>query len=171
MKTQRAWLFLTLLVLLLASGLQGAQAGRQRTVPSFKLPNVAGGFMTSDDLKGKVTVIDLWATWCHWCAEEVPVFNQLYDAFQDNDDVSVIGISVDSPRRDVPSKVRQLGMRYPVFIDDDRALQPFGPVRGLPTTVVISKDGTIYKQYEGAVPHKEEKIRQDIQRLLSEDSR
>ena len=129
-----------------------------------------GQEMTSDDVKGKVTVIDLWATWCHWCVEEVPMFNQLYDAFQGHDDVAVIGIAIDSPRRDVPSKVRQLGMRYPVLIDDQH-LQPFGPIRGLPTTIILDKDGRIYKHYEGAVPQKEEKIRQDIQRLLGDDSR
>jgi thiol-disulfide isomerase/thioredoxin len=221
MKTQQAWLFLTLLILLLAATLsvvgtynhstpisasvpapekvdtpygmvhmdailtyspstrmrlhqtatsfQAAQAGRQ-TVPYFKLQNVAGGFMTSEDLKGKVTVIDLWATWCHWCAEEVPIYNQLYDSFQGHDDVAVVGITVDSPRRDVQSKVRQLGMKYPVLIDDG-ALQPFGPVRGLPTTIVMSKDGKIYKHYVGAVSQKEEKLKQDIQQLLAEDSR
>jgi thiol-disulfide isomerase/thioredoxin len=221
MKTQQAWLFLTVPILLLAAtlpvvstyknstsipasvpapgkveapygmvymdailtyspltrmrlqqastGFQAAQAGRQ-TAAYFKLQNVAGGFMTSEDFKGKVTVVDLWATWCGPCVEEIPIYNQLYDAFK-GDDVALVGIAVQSPRRDIQSKVRQLGIKYPVLIGDDEALQAFGRILGFPTTVVMSKEGKIYKHYMGAVPHKEETIKQDIQHLLAEDSR
>ena len=59
-----------------STGSQVAQAGRD-TVSYFKLQNVAGGFMTSEDLKGEVTVVDLWATWCEPCVEEIPIYNQL----------------------------------------------------------------------------------------------
>jgi thiol-disulfide isomerase/thioredoxin len=172
MKTQQAWLFLAVPILLLAAtlpvvtGLE-AQAGRQ-TTPEFKLPNVAGGYMTSEDLKGKVTVVDLWATWCSHCAEEVPIFNRLYDTFKDQD-VAIVGIAVQSPRRDIPSKVRQLGMEYPVLIGDDQALHAFGRVEGYPTTVVLNKEGEIYRHYMGTVS--EERIKQDIQHLLAEGSR
>jgi thiol-disulfide isomerase/thioredoxin len=152
-----------------STGFQAAQAGRQ-TAAYFKLQNVAGGFMTSEDFKGKVTVVDLWATWCGPCVEEIPIYNQLYDAFK-GDDVALVGIAVQSPRRDIQSKVRQLGIKYPVLIGDDEALQAFGRILGFPTTVVMNKEGKIYKQYMGAVPHKEETIKQDIQHLLAEDSR
>jgi thiol-disulfide isomerase/thioredoxin len=152
-----------------STGFQAAQAGRQK-VAHFKLQNVAGGFMSSEDLKGKVSVVDLWATWCSPCAEEVPIYNQLYNAFE-GQDVAVVGIAVQSPRRDIPSKVRQLGIKYPVLIGDDEALHAFGRIQGYPTTIVMDKEGKIYKQYTGSVPHKEETIKQDVQRLLAEDSR
>ena len=138
-----------------ARRLQAAQAERD-AVAYFKLENVAGGFMTSEDLKGKVTVVDLWATWCHPCVEEIPIYNQLYDAFK-GQDVAILGIAVSSPRRDIPSKVRQLGIKYPVLIANDAASQAFGRIQGFPTTVVISKEGKIYKHYMGAVPNKEER--------------
>jgi thiol-disulfide isomerase/thioredoxin len=124
--------------------------------------------MTSEDLKGKVTVVDLWATWCGHCVEEIPIYNQLYDAFQ-GQDVAVVGIAVDSPRRDIPTKIRQLGIKYPVLIASDEG-RAFGGVQGFPTTVVISKEGKIYKRYMGTVAHKDEKIKQDIEHLLAEDS-
>ncbi len=151
-----------------STGLQAAQAERG-AVAYFKLENIAGGFMTSEDLKGKVTVVDLWATWCPPCVEEIPIYNELYDAFR-GQDVAIVGIAVESPRRDIPSKVRQLGIKYPVLIANDAAGQAFGRIQGFPTTVVISKEGKIYKRYMGAVPHKEERIKQDIEHLLAEDS-
>jgi len=150
-----------------STGLQAAQAERD-TVAYFKLENVAGGFMTSEDLKGKVTVVDLWATWCTPCVEEIPIYNQLYDAFR-GQDVAIVGIAVDSPRRDIPSKVRQLGIKYPVLTANDAAGHAFGRIQGFPTTVVISKKGKIYKRYMGTVPHKKERIKQDIEHLLAED--
>jgi len=150
-----------------STGLQAAQAERD-AVAYFKLENVAGGFMTSEDLKGKVTVVDLWATWCSHCVEEIPIYNQLYDAFR-GQDVAIVGIAFDSPRRDIPSKVRQLGIKYPILTANDAAGQAFGGIQGFPTTVVISKKGKIYKRYMGTVPHKEERIKQDIEHLLAED--
>src|SRR5262249_10381629 len=151
-----------------STGLQAAQAERD-TVAYFKLENVAGGFMTSEDLKDKVAVVDLWATWCTPCIEEIPIYNQLYDAFQ-GQDVAIVGIAVESPRRDVPSKVRQLSIKYPVLIANDAAGQAFRRIERFPTTVVINKEGKIYKRYIGGVPHKEERIKQDIEHLLAEDS-
>ena len=150
-----------------STGLQAAQAERD-AVSYFKFENLAGGFMTSEDLKGKVTVIDLWATWCELCVREIPIYNQLYDAFQ-SQDVAIVGIVVYSPRRDIPSKVRQLGIKYPVLIaDDETADKAFGRLQAFPTTVVISKEGKIYKRYIGAMAHKEERIKQDIEHLLAE---
>jgi thiol-disulfide isomerase/thioredoxin len=152
-----------------AADLQDTQAERN-TVGDFKLENIAGGFMTNEDLKGKVAVVDLWATWCNPCLEEIPIYNHLYEAFQ-GEDVAIVGIAVDSPRRDVPVRIRQLGIKYPILIGDDEAVRAFGRLQGFPTTVVIGKDGKIYKRYIGSVPHKEDRIKQDIQHLLVGDSR
>jgi thiol-disulfide isomerase/thioredoxin len=153
-----------------STGLQAPQAERD-AVAYFKLENVAGGFMTSEDLKGKVTVVDLWATWCGACIQEIPIYNQLYDAFK-GQDVAIVGIAVYSSRNDITSKVRQLGIKYPVLIgDDDQALQAFGRIQAFPTVFVMSKEGKIYKHYVGGMPQKRETIRRDIEHLLAEDSR
>jgi len=137
-------------------------------VAHFNLENIAGGRMSSDDLKGKVAVVDVWATWCGPCVAEIPMYKRLYDAFADQDDVAIVGIVIESPRRDIPAKVRQLGIQYPTLIGDEEAVATFG-VHGTPTTVVLNKDGTIYKRYVGAVANKEQKIKQDIQDLLGQN--
>jgi len=148
------------------TGFSASQAKRD-TVANFKLENVAGGFMTREDLKGKVAVVDLWATWCGLCVQEIPIYKQLYNSFE-GQDVAIVGIAVDSPRPEIPSKVRQLGIKYPVLISDDQ-LMAFGRIQVFPTTVVISKEGKIYSRYIGNVAQKEKRIRQDIERLLAAD--
>jgi len=144
-----------------------ANQPKRDTVADFKLENVAGGVMTREDLKGKVAVVDLWATWCALCIYEIPIYKRLHDSFQ-GQDVAIVGIAVDSPRRDIPSKIRQLGIEYPVLISDDQ-LMAFGRIQVFPTTVVISKEGKIYSRYVGTVAQKEEKIKRDIERLLAAD--
>jgi len=139
-------------------------------VAHFKLPNVDGGFMTSEELKGKVIVVDVWATWCGPCASEIPIYNRLYKAFE-GQDVTIVGIAFESPPRDIPIRIRQLGIQYPVLIGDDQTLCAFGRIQGFPTTLVVGKDGKIYKEYMGATANKEERIKQDIEHLLSENSR
>ena len=140
------------------------------TVGNFKLQNVAGGFMTNDDLKGKVAVVDLWATWCGPCIQEIPIYNELYDVFK-GQDVAIVGIAVESPRGDIPLKVRQLSIKYPVLIGDNQAYQAFSRVQGFPTTLVITKEGKIYKRYVGDVAKKNERIKAHIEHHLAEDSR
>jgi len=150
-------------------GVQTAQAGRD-TVSNFKLENIAGGYMTTQDLKGKVAVVDLWATWCEPCLREIPKYNELHEAFQGRD-VAIVGIAVESPRNEIPSKVRDLNIDYTVLIGNDQAIAAFGGLLGFPTTFVLGKDGKIYKSYMGVLPNKHENIRQDIESLLAEDYR
>jgi thiol-disulfide isomerase/thioredoxin len=149
-----------------AQAAQGRRGGTTGTTPSFSLQKVSGGTLSSDDLKGKVTVIDVWATWCGHCLDEVKIYNQLYNEFQ-NQDVKIVGIAVDSPLKTIPIKVKQLGINYPVLIGDGTTMQTFG-VNAFPTTFVLDKDGKIVKRYLGEVPNKQEKIRQDVQQLLSQ---
>src|SRR5262249_22228848 len=120
-------------------------------------------------LKGKVTVVDMFATWCSPCKEEIPIYNQLYDAFKGRD-INIVGIAVESSPSDISSKVRQLNIKYPVLVGGNEAYRAFGHVRGFPTTFVIGKDGKVYKRYVGTVPNKKEKIIQDVEHLLADNS-
>jgi thiol-disulfide isomerase/thioredoxin len=154
-----------------STGLRAGQTGQtgRETVGNFRLQNIAGGFMTNADLKGKVTVVDLFATWCGPCISEIPHYNQLYSAYEGRPDVGIVGIAVESPRRGLESKVQQLGIKYPVLIGDNDALTAFGDVEAFPTTVVIDQEGKVYKTYTGATRNKQNNIKQDIERLLAEN--
>jgi len=136
-------------------------------MPKFNLVNIAGGDIKSEDLKGKVTVIDFWASWCGPCKIEIPQYNKVV-ASMAGKDFRMIGYAVDSGTIDeVRASAKDLGIQYPVVMATDEVTSAFGNYRGLPTTFVIGKNGKIYKKYEGTSADKVEQIGKDINELLA----
>jgi cytochrome c biogenesis protein CcmG, thiol:disulfide interchange protein DsbE len=136
--------------------------------PDFDLENIAGGKLKSADLKGKVAVVDFWATWCEPCLSEIPKYNKMADEYKGKD-VQIVGITVESPHEDIKPKVKETGMKYTVLVGNDAVVEGFGGIIGWPTTFVVTKDWKIYRKYMGALPDKEARIKKDIEKLLAAD--
>jgi thiol-disulfide isomerase/thioredoxin len=163
--------------LLLAAGLlsctpepaktPSSPATPRAAAPHFELENIAGGTTKSDDLKGRVSIVDIWATWCEPCITEIPKFNRLYEQYKEKD-VRVVGVTVLSPHDTIASKAKEFGMKYTVLVGNDDIVDGFGGVIGWPTTFVLTKDLQIYKKYVGALPDKEDRIKKDIEALLTQ---
>jgi len=133
--------------------------------PDFELENIAGGKTAAMELKGKVLVVDFWATWCEPCIAEIPKFNKIAEEYKGKD-VQIVGITVESARDTIKPKVIETGMRYTVLVGNDAVVDGFGGLIGFPTTFVVTKDWKIYKKYMGALPDKDVRIRKDIEKLL-----
>jgi peroxiredoxin len=146
-----------------------APAAPPKGAPDFELENIAGGKLKAADLKGKVAVLDFWATWCEPCWSEVPKYNKLMAEFEGKD-VQIVGITVQSPRADIQPKAQELGIKYTVLVGNDAIEDEFGGMIGYPTTFIVTKDWKIYKKYMGALPDKDARIRKDIEKLLAEAS-
>lgn len=135
-------------------------------MPKFSLVKIAGGDLKSEDLHGKVTVMDFWASWCEPCKSEIPKYNKLVAAMAGKD-FQMIGYAVESGSFDeVKKSAAELGIKYPVVMGTDMVTEAFGNYRGLPTTFLIGKDGQIYKKFEGTSANKVETIGKDIAELL-----
>jgi cytochrome c biogenesis protein CcmG/thiol:disulfide interchange protein DsbE len=145
-----------------------ANVAPAKGAPEFSLENIRGGKTTSKDFRGKVAVVDFWATWCDPCKAEVPHFNKLSQDYQGRD-VQVVGIAIESPRKDIAPTVKEVGINYMVLVGTDEVVDGFGGVIGYPTTYVVTKDWKIYKKYMGALPDKEARIRKDIDKLLADE--
>ncbi|MBI2514360.1 MAG: TlpA family protein disulfide reductase [Opitutae bacterium] len=122
--------------------------------PDFKLTTIDGKEITAASLKGKVVVVDFWATWCGPCVAEIPGYIELQKKYA-KDGLVIVGVSVD---RGGAAKVKQFaeknGMNYLVAMGDDGALgEAFGGFDAIPTTFLIDRDGNIRHQKTGSMPH------------------
>src|SRR6266568_3340250 len=97
--------------------------------PDFDLENVAGGKTKASDLKGKVSIVDFWATWCEPCIVEIPKFNKMTQEYK-GQDVQIVGITVESPHDDIKPKVKELAMNYTVLVGNDAVVDGFGGLIG-----------------------------------------
>jgi len=167
MKKTSLLILMTLMLFACASKQQALAPAKG--APDFDLENIKGGKLKSVDLKGKVAVVDFWATWCDPCKAEVPHFNKLNDEFQGKD-VEVVGIAIESPHDEIKPTMDKVGIKYTVLVGNDAVVDGFGGVIGYPTTYIVTKDWKIYKKYLGALPDKEDRIRKDIQKLLATEA-
>ena len=134
--------------------------------PEFSLKDLNGGEITSAQLKGKVVIIDFWATWCVPCRMEVPSYNTL-SAQQKEKGVELVGVTFDSGSVDkVRAAVKELGILYPIAMANDDIDKDFGGTYGYPTTYLIGKDWKIYRKFTGALANKKEILERDIKVLL-----
>lgn len=115
----------------------------------FTMKDMNGVDVTLASFKGKVVLLNFWATWCGPCKAEIPDLVALQDAYRD--DLVVLGVSVD----DTPDKMQpyadEYKINYPLLIGDGRddVLNAYGPLWGIPSTFVIDRDGMVTKKHSG----------------------
>jgi peroxiredoxin len=115
------------------------------------------------DYKGKVILLNVWATWCGPCELEIPELVEAYSKYKDKG-VVVLGISLDDPAETLRAYARKKQMNYPLLLWDDAFDEAYGPIVGVPITFFIGRDGTISRRHFGPVT--KERIEQEIKALL-----
>jgi thiol-disulfide isomerase/thioredoxin len=117
---------------------------------NFTLKDVNGKNVNLSHSKGKVILLDFWATWCGPCKVEIPWFVEFQDKYG-KAGLQVIGISVDDTVPKLVPYVKDMKMNYPVLLGlgNDRVLDAYGPIVGLPVTMIISREGKICSRHIG----------------------
>ena len=113
-------------------------------LPDFSVTDLRGRPLSSAELRGKIVLVDFWATWCQPCKKEMPGYQQLLARYGARGLV-VIGFKFET-MPDVEDPVhfaRKLGVRYPLAVATDGLKQKFGGIEGLPTTMLYDREGIL----------------------------
>ena len=122
--------------------------------PNFVLTSTDGKNIKLSDFKGKVVIVDFWATWCAPCRKGIPDLVDIQNEFKDN--VVVIGISLDQDTKsDVIPFMKKFDINYPVVYGNNEVITNYGSINAIPTTFIIDKNGNIADKHIGLVPKSE----------------
>lgn len=132
--------------------------------PQFTVEGIFGRKISLAQYRGKVVILDFWATWCGPCRLEIPGFVKLQNRYGSRG-LQIIGISMDDSVQPVLAFYKQFHLDYPVAIGNDKLAELYGGIVGIPTTFLIGRDGHIYDKLAGVVD--ESQWAAEIKRLLA----
>ncbi len=134
--------------------------GPGKAAPDFKLRTLDGKEVSLSDYRGKVVLINFWATWCPPCREEMPLFKRVYERYK-NKGFEILAVSTDTSIDPVKKFVKEYKLDFPVLLDTDNISSLYG-IQGLPTSFLIDREGKIVKVRLG----KYKEIESDLKKVL-----
>ena len=139
-------------------------SSRGNPAAEFSLTDLDGKPLSLSDYRGKVVLLDFWATWCVPCRAEIPHFVEFQNKYREQG-LQVVGISMDDGANPVRQFYQQFKMNYPVALGTDKVAEAYGGVLGLPVTFLIGRDGRIAAKYVGEtqMPAMEQEIHSLLQ--------
>ncbi|HRR95494.1 MAG TPA: TlpA disulfide reductase family protein [Candidatus Ratteibacteria bacterium] len=123
-------------------------AEEQKKAPVFSLKTVNNEIINLSDYKGKVVIVNFFATWCPPCKREIPDFVKFYNENKDKG-IVVIGICVGSKEQDIKKLIEEYKISYPVCISDGKVENAYGGINAVPTTFIIDRNGFIFTKQIG----------------------
>jgi len=132
----------------------------------FSLSDLNGKTHTLKEFKGKVVLLNFWATWCPACKEDITTLEILNREYK-NSGLEIIGISLDKKGLgEVDSFVQQMKIPYTILLGDESVVKSYGGLKGVPTSFLLDKEGRIIKKYSGQINH--EAVSSDLKTLFGE---
>jgi len=150
--------------LIAADELEDAKSVGKMAPLDYTLKDMNGADVRLASFKGKIILLNFWATWCHPCKEEIPDLITLQNQYKD--DIVVLGFSIDDKPADLREYATKYQMNYPVLVGagHENVQEAYGPMWGVPVTVIIGRDGKIAKKQSGI--RSLEQFDREIKRLL-----
>ncbi|MGD1992188.1 MAG: cytochrome c-type biogenesis CcmF C-terminal domain-containing protein [Anaerolineae bacterium] len=133
--------------------------------PDFALELLDGSTVALDDFQGQVAVVNLWATWCAPCEDELPDFQTVWEAYRDQG-VVFVGVAAQEDEDEVATMVSRLGVTYPIGLDLDGGISADYGITGVPETFVVDSEGKIAYVHVGPVSAAQ--LRRELDILLAD---
>ena len=150
------------------SATRGVEVGD--LAPDYGAPLLSGEAVSLSDQRGRVVLVNIWATWCGPCRVEMPPIEQVYERYS-NEGCSVLAVSVDAGpdhREKVERFIEEYGLAFPVLLDPDGRVTRVFQTVGVPETFVLDRQGVIVKKVIGATEWDAPAQKALIDRLLAE---
>ena len=117
--------------------------------PDFTFPGLDGKMVSLSDYKGKVVLVNIWATWCPPCVKEMPSMEKLYRKFK-GENFEILAVSIDKPgSKAVAPFMEKTRLTFPALIDSKGAIKPVYRITGIPESFIIDQQGVLIKKIVG----------------------
>ena len=136
--------------------------------PGFRLPDLAGNEVALEDYRGRVVLVNFWATWCKPCEDEMPAMDRLYQEFAPTG-FELLAVSVDEGIEEVEAFQERLRLSFPILHDPDKDASEAYQSYRFPETFLIDRDGTLVARFIGPREWDAPAYRRRIARLVEAD--
>jgi len=150
-----------------AAGVAGAAVTPSKGAPDFTLPSLGGPNLRLQEQRGRVVMVNFWATWCGPCRVEMPHLGRLYEKYRGSG-FTVLAVNIDEDPRKAANLAGQLGMTFPVLLDTDKKVSRLYDLSTMPSTVLIDRDGRVRYVHRGYRDGYEDTYDKQIRELLRE---
>ena len=136
--------------------------------PNFTLKDLNGRPVSLSDHKGKVVLVNIWATWCPPCVAETPSIDKLYKMLKD-ENFELMAVSIDENGKNaVESFMKKKNLSFPVLLDPDGRVAGLYGTTGVPESFIVRKDGTIDNRIIGAIDWTSPRVIEHLHKLMQE---
>ena len=119
--------------------------------PDFTFPGLDGKMVSLSDYKGKVVLVNIWATWCPPCVDEMPSMEKLYQKFK-GENFEILAVSIDEPGlKAVAPFMKKSNLTFPALIDSEGTIKAVYGITGVPESFIIDQQGILIKKIVGPV--------------------
>ncbi len=156
-----------LTLILFADFALAAQNVSLKPAADFTVKSLSGKNIKLSEQRGRVVILNFWATWCTPCKKELPFFNTLYKKYK-GVGLQILGVNIDKGRSEVVRMSRDLNLAFPILLDPKGEISDLYLVRSMPTTYVIGKDGMVHHIHWGFGPDEPARYEKEIRALLKQ---
>jgi peroxiredoxin len=133
--------------------------------PDFTLHAMGGPNLRLKEQRGRVVMVNFWATWCGPCRQEMPQLNRLYEKYKSSGFV-LLGVNVDDDVAKAAEVAAKLGVTFPVLLDTEKTVSKLYDLSTMPSTVIIDRDGKVRYVHRGYLAGYEDNYEKQIRELL-----